>query len=102
MPRRWGVGLTILLGMIAPGFPLAFAADAGFPAYLVAITAATAVIWLYFIVRAARMRLVADETGLVIANYLRTVRLRWSDVGRLSSGLVSTMWQARDVLRFGL
>jgi len=96
MPRFWSVFLTAACGLLVPGMPLAFIADDGPTPVLVAIAVVTAIPWLWLLVRGARIRLVADERGLLVANYLRSRFVPWSEIERLQTGRGSMAWQVQD------
>jgi len=92
-PKWWSVGLTLACGLLLPGMPLAIGADGGFPAWSLIVTAIVGVPWLYLVVRGARTAFTADEHGIVIANFLRTNRLAWSELAEVFTGMGSSAWQ---------
>ena len=89
----WSVGLTLACGLLVPGMPIAIGADSGFPAWSVVVGVIVGVPWLYLLLRGVGTAFTADEHGIVIANFLRTTRLAWSELAEVYTGMASLAWQ---------
>jgi len=81
------------MGGFVAGMPIAVAADEGWPPLLVAIGAVLGLPALVLVVRAARMRLAADDQGVTVANYWSTQRIPWAEIAMLTTDLGSIVWQ---------
>ena len=97
-PRGTDVMLAICACGLAAlvGFP-ALANRGASDAVLAAAAAFCAGAGIWLIVRSAHIALVADRTGVVVRNSLRTYRFAWRDVaefadGRSNGGEAGTMW----------
>jgi Superinfection immunity protein/Bacterial PH domain len=97
-PRGADIMMAICIsGLVAlVGFP-ALASRGASDAVLATAAALCAGAGLWVLVRTVRIALVADHSGVVVRNALRTYRFAWSDVagfadGRSNGGEAGTMW----------
>lgn len=87
VPVFWMTLLTFICGAFPVGIAVCLVLAYGASAALLALVIVLAIPWLYLLVRAVRLRFVADEAGVVVANLFRTHRVAWSEIAQLTTGL---------------